>query len=790
MSSRHITSSDIRFVAVSDFSSFDAAVSGIGGGPGDLLLNQNVTISTNTSIPKNVNLKVSGGALITINSGVTLTINGTVEAGAHQIFSYADSTAKADFSNSQQERVIPQWWGAKGDGNTDDHDALEYSFNCGATRVVIPPLVYRFQSKLYVTTSNVTIEGYGAELKAKHPHNNYGTSLFVVGGETQSPYDNNPLVEKVRLYGFKLNGDYLNSAVPTLFPFTLDYGNIHWGLSIRENVYDTHCKDLHITDIHANGWGVLNCQGTRHTCENCLVTNAGQAYGLEKLWLDLQTGISGETSEVAVINCRCYDVNFGFQISGGQAIQVIGGHYKADDGSCMRCGISDLGGSNRFGGGGSVFITDAIFEFTSSARLSPMVAFTALPHNDTFDIYPYGDYFQVSYRLSNCHFLNPTEHITLEVEYPADVSFSNCTFQGGYFNVRCKPDSEVPRNSFTKYTRFNNCTFLGWSRAALSSTVPVQASDCVMASGRWVSGISYATVDLNKGADGSRFYNNIIGWPEYDNFTQGFRTIPTSLGEGVTNVTVKNTLFGPSIEMPYNLLFRDTGRYWNLVDNYQINADGYISRADLNQSRYRVRQWSGSADPGIIFAEPGEIFVNTYDPDTDDTYAWMCTQSGVLHGHLEGDAVSGSTYISNMSSPQNYWFAGDRLQSDTAFNSGWVTVTGVSSTQIGVSTTASATVREEMYDGKYVCVMSGTPGNIPRIFTQLDDAPSSYSGQAGKVIQVNSDETGLEFGAGGSTFDDDVTVTPSGKGVVLTSHNGSQWRLQVNNSGELTTTSL
>jgi hypothetical protein len=36
----------------------------------------------------------------------------------------------------------------------------------------------------------------------------------------------------------------------------------------------------------------------------------------------------------------------------------------------------------------------------------------------------------------------------------------------------------------------------------------------------------------------------------------------------------------------------------------------------------------------------------------------------------------------------------------------------------------------------------------------------------------------------------DLEVLPSGNGVVVRSANGTRWRIQVNNSGTLTTTSL
>jgi hypothetical protein len=40
-------------------------------------------------------------------------------------------------------------------------------------------------------------------------------------------------------------------------------------------------------------------------------------------------------------------------------------------------------------------------------------------------------------------------------------------------------------------------------------------------------------------------------------------------------------------------------------------------------------------------------------------------------------------------------------------------------------------------------------GRYARVFTDLDDVPSAYTGQAGKALLVNSEEDGLEFGEAG-----------------------------------------
>jgi hypothetical protein len=77
--------------------------------PGNWVMNANVTI------PPNITLKMTTGALIT-TSGYTLTISGPFEAGMFQVFT---GNGFVSFGEGAVEAVYPEWWGARGNGTVD-----------------------------------------------------------------------------------------------------------------------------------------------------------------------------------------------------------------------------------------------------------------------------------------------------------------------------------------------------------------------------------------------------------------------------------------------------------------------------------------------------------------------------------------------------------------------------------------------------------------------------------------------------------------------------------------------
>ncbi|MGQ9688686.1 MAG: hypothetical protein ACUVXF_07885 [Desulfobaccales bacterium] len=71
-----------------------------------------IAVTSDTTIPANIRLKVENGAYFQISDGVALTINGSIEAGPYQIFSWS-GTGKAVLTDSPTKEILLQWFGAQ-----------------------------------------------------------------------------------------------------------------------------------------------------------------------------------------------------------------------------------------------------------------------------------------------------------------------------------------------------------------------------------------------------------------------------------------------------------------------------------------------------------------------------------------------------------------------------------------------------------------------------------------------------------------------------------------------------
>jgi len=108
--------------SASAYASFATAVSTIGASNATLRITTVETVSADVTVPTTMELMFTRNGSLSIDTGKTVTINGPQNAGMHQIYSGSGSVS---FGSGYIKEVYPQWWGATGDGSTDDATAIQ-----------------------------------------------------------------------------------------------------------------------------------------------------------------------------------------------------------------------------------------------------------------------------------------------------------------------------------------------------------------------------------------------------------------------------------------------------------------------------------------------------------------------------------------------------------------------------------------------------------------------------------------------------------------------------------------
>ena len=142
------------------YPSLAAAVTSIGATNAVLVISNQLAILSNISIPATIQLKFNRGGQLIIAKNVIVSIDGPVEAGLEWIFA---GEGLVKFTKTAATRVYPQWWGAKGNGSTEDTQAVQKAINtvasAGGGDVIFSKGIYIVNS--IVLDSNVNIVGQG-----------------------------------------------------------------------------------------------------------------------------------------------------------------------------------------------------------------------------------------------------------------------------------------------------------------------------------------------------------------------------------------------------------------------------------------------------------------------------------------------------------------------------------------------------------------------------------------------------------------------------------------------------
>lgn len=228
-------------VIVDSFTELQSALTAIGSGNGTIVVAKTITVTSNTTIPANVDLFIPKTGLITINSGVTLTINGTIQAGLYQIFSVSGTL------NGYPTiiHVYPEWFGALRSLKSSPVDVtaafnkcFQVARNWGSIPVRMSENRQNTTTAYHVTNllipAEITLEGASRER----------TEIIQIAGSTGPVISDDPATGAmaIRLKNFRVNVNNNNSDGIVL-GFNAGYV---WGVEGR-------IEGLYVTN--ANGYG-------------------------------------------------------------------------------------------------------------------------------------------------------------------------------------------------------------------------------------------------------------------------------------------------------------------------------------------------------------------------------------------------------------------------------------------------------------------------------------------------------------------------------------------------------
>ena len=167
------------FIDANSYASFEAAITAIGSVETTLVISDSQNVANNVTVPANVELHFTRGGELDIDTAKTVTINGTINSRLFKIFSGSGAVA---LPSDNIHIIYPQWWGALGDGSTNDNAAIQ-----AAIATMTEGGILFFPPGKYIVTQELNFKGlHGITIMGAGKHGTDGSIISNSGVSNNS----------------------------------------------------------------------------------------------------------------------------------------------------------------------------------------------------------------------------------------------------------------------------------------------------------------------------------------------------------------------------------------------------------------------------------------------------------------------------------------------------------------------------------------------------------------------------------------------------------------------------
>lgn len=136
-----------RLTAVNQ-GNFQKLINDFGTRSATIVIDKTVAIESSMTIPANIKIDWYPGSVFNISNGVVLNINSEINEEPHHLF-YGSGVPL-----TRNSYVYPEWFGAKGDGTTNDTDPLQKAIDTRKKVILVKDKTYKYNKTLVLKTNS------------------------------------------------------------------------------------------------------------------------------------------------------------------------------------------------------------------------------------------------------------------------------------------------------------------------------------------------------------------------------------------------------------------------------------------------------------------------------------------------------------------------------------------------------------------------------------------------------------------------------------------------------------